>query len=184
MSTATMLSPLKSVGYELPIPPRSGDWQIDPELSFLELRVRQLHRTRALEAPIVAGLVRLADAASGCAIRIRLGAAPTRRGSNRATDWLRSAGLDSLDEPLRFDSQLLLASPYGWRMCGRIRAKHIDSLLVADAHVHRVCTQPDGHDGMVVTATGAITRTRTHDLSDMLLGSRVAVRMHTYLIHD
>jgi hypothetical protein len=150
----------------------------------MELRLRQLHRTRALEAPIASGVVSLADTASGCAIRLRLGAGLTRGGSRRAADWPRLTGLDSLERPLRFDSQLLLASPHGWRMCGRIRAEHLDSLLVADAHVHRVCTQPDGHDGMVVTAAGAIVRSRTHDLNDMLLGSRVAVRIHTYLIHD
>jgi hypothetical protein len=184
MSIATLLSPLKCVGYALPTPPRTGSWLIDREVSFIELRMRELHRTSVLEAPLQDGEISLADTASVSGIQLRLGAAFARRGSRRAAQWLTAAGLDSVDEPLHFDSRLLLASPHGWRMCGRLRGARLDAMFVADAHLHDIHTQADGHDAMVMTACGSIERSRTHDLNDVLLGSRVAVRMHTHLIHD
>jgi uncharacterized protein YunC (DUF1805 family) len=69
-------------------------------------------------------------------------------------------------------------------MCGRLRAEHLDEMLIADTRIHGVRTQTDGHDGMVITASGAITRARTRELSDALLHVRMNVRIHTYLIHD
>ena len=183
MSSSMLLSPLKCVGYALPTPPRPGSWLIDREVSFIELRMREPHRTSVLEAPLQDGEVSLADTASGSGIQLHLGAAFTRRGSSRAANWLRAAGLDSVDEPLRFDSRLLLASPHGWRMCGRLRGARLDAMLVADADLHDVHTRADGHDAMVMIASGSIERSPTRDLNDVLLGSRVAVRMHMYLIH-
>jgi uncharacterized protein YunC (DUF1805 family) len=184
MTATTHLTPLKSAGYALPLPPRTGNWQIDPTVSYIELRVRELHRTSVLEAPILGGEANVTDTASTSDIQLRLGSAFTRRASTRAGNWMRAAGLDSLEQPLRFDSQLLLASPQGWRMCGRLRAERLDALFVADARIHGVRTQTDGHDGMVITASGTITRARTRELSDALLHARVSVCIHAYLIHD
>jgi hypothetical protein len=184
MTTSTLLCPLKCVGYALPTPPRSGSWLIDRRVSFVELRLRELHRTSVLEAPLQDGEVSLADTASVSGIQLQLGAAVTRRGSRRAGKWLRAAGLDSVDQLLRFDSRLLLASPHGWRMCGRLRGARLDAMLVADARLHDIHTQADGHDAMVVTANGSVERSRTPELNDILLGSRVAVRIHAYVVHD
>lgn len=184
MSSSTLLSPLKCIGYALPTPPRPGSWHIDREASFIQLLVRELHRTSVLEAPLHDGELSLADTASVSGICLHLGAAFTRRGSRRAAGWLKAAGLDSVDEPLRFYSRLLLASPDGWRMCGRLRGARLDAMLVADAHLHDIHTQADGHDAMVMTATASIERSRTNDLNDKLLATRVAVRMHAYVIHD
>jgi uncharacterized protein YunC (DUF1805 family) len=184
MTTTTLLTPLKSAGYALPLPPRTGNWQIDPTVSYIELRVRELHRTSVLEAPILDGEAEVTGTASTSKLQLRLGSAFTRRASTRAGNWMRAAGLDSLEQPLRFDSQILLASPQGWRMCGRLRAEHLDEMLIADARIHGVRTQTDGHDGMVITASGAITRARTRELSEALLHVRVNVRIHAYLIHD
>jgi hypothetical protein len=49
-------------------------------------------------------------------------------------------------------------------MCGRLRGARVDA--------------------MVMTATGSIDRRRFCDLNDAALGSRIAVRMHTHLIHE
>jgi hypothetical protein len=184
MTASRLLTPLKSAGYALPVPPRTGRWQIDPHVSFVELRVRELHRTSVLEAAIVDGAAHLTDTASTSGIRLQLGAAFARRESRRATSWMRLAGLDSIEQPPRFESRRLLAAPHGWRMCGQLRAERLDAMLIADARVHSVRTLTDGHDGMVMTASGAITRTRTGELSEVLLRSRVAIRIHTYLIHE
>ena len=184
MSNWTVFSPLKRVGYALPTPPRPGSWLIDREASFIELRLRELCRTRLLTARLQDGEVSLADTASVSGIQLHVGTVSARHGSSHTTHWLRAAGLDAVDEPLSFDSRLLLASPHGWRMCGRLSSAHLDAMLVADAHLHDIHTQSDGHDAMVMTATGSIGRRRMHDVNDVLVGSRVAVRMHAHLIHD
>jgi len=184
MTAATLLTPLKSAGYALAVPPRTGNWQIDPGVSYLELRLRELHRTSLLEAPIIHGQAHLTDTASTSWIQLQFGAAYGRRGSSRATAWMRSAGLDSRERPARYDSRMLLASPRGWRMCGQLHGESLDAMLIADAHVLNVLTRSDGRDAMVMTAYGCINRTRSGDLSQALVRSRVAVRIHAYLVHD
>ena len=168
----TAPAPLMPAGYALPAPPRTGSWRIDPGVSYLELRVRELHRTSVLEAAIVDGEAHLTATASTSGIWLQLGAA-VARGSSRATDWMRVAGLDSIAQPPRFHSGILLAAPHGWRMCGQLRAERLDAMLIADAQVHSVRTQTDGHDVMVMTARGAITRTGTRGLNAVLLRRRV-----------
>jgi hypothetical protein len=184
MNNSTVFSPLKCVGYALPTPPRPGSWLVDRESSFIELRLRELYRTRVLTAPVQGGEVSLAATASVSGIQLQLGAVSARHGSSHTTHWLRAAGLDGDDEPWRFDSRLVLASPHGWRMCGRLRGTRVDAVFVADAHLCDIRTRSDGHDAMVMIATGSIDRRRFCDVNDALLGSRVAVRMRAHLVHD
>ena len=175
---------MKSVGYALAIPPRTGTWQIDPSLSHMELCVRELYRTSVLEAPIVEGAIHLTGHASASRLRLQLGAAFDRRASVRATEWMRSAGLDSAGQPPRFDSRVMLAAPQGLRMSGQLCAERLNATLMADARIHGVHTHPDGHDAMAMTATGAITRTRTLTFREALFRSPVVIRIHAYLVHD
>jgi len=183
--TATRsLTPLRCGGYGLPVPPRSGVWYLDPTLSSIELRVRELHRTSVLQAPAVDGVAQLTETAGTSSIELRFGPPSTHRASTGTGNWMRFAGLDSQTEPLRYGSGHVLASPHGWRMCGRLQAEHLDELLIADARIHDVYTRLDGHDAMDVIAVGAIRRPRSRQLGDALLRSRVTVRVRAHLVHD
>jgi hypothetical protein len=184
MTAVTRLTPMKCAGYALPTPPRPGTWRIDPTRSIVELRLRDLHRRSIVLAPIRHGDVSLNDRAGTSAIRLRLGIAGTRHGTRRAARWLEAVGLDSLEHSSEFGSELFLAAPDGWRMSGRLRAANLDAMLVADVRIHSVSTQSDGHDAMVLSATGTISRGPAPGLSDHTLGKRVAVRITARMLHD
>ncbi|MDQ1722057.1 MAG: hypothetical protein QOI26_1791 [Pseudonocardiales bacterium] len=184
MTAVTPLTPLKCAGYALPTPPRCGTWQIDPARSVLELRLRDLHRRSVLLAPIRHGDVSLTERAGTSAIRLRLGIAGIRHGTRRAARWLEAVGLDSLDQPSEFGSELFLAAPDGWRMSGRLSSANLDAMLVADVRIHSVSTQPNGQDAMVLTAAGTISRGHAPGLSNHTLGKRVTVRIAARMLHD
>jgi hypothetical protein len=184
VTTVTPLTPLKCAGYALSTPPRSGTWRIDPRRSIVELRLRDLHRMSILLAPIRHGDVNLSDRAGTSAIRLRLGITGIRHGTRRAARWLEAVGLDSLENPSEFDSELFLAAPDGWRMSGRLRAENLDVVLVADVRIHNVSTQPDGHDAMVLTAKGTISRGPAPGIGQHTLGKRVGIRVAARMLHD
>ena len=98
--------------------------------------------------------------------------------------WLDHRGFGSVDFPAVFGSSILLASPDGWRMYGRLTAESLDAVLVADAHVESVRTDAHGHDAIFVNAVAAISRGRAFGTTDFTLGPRVAVRVRAHLIHD
>ena len=184
MTAVRGLSPLRAGGYGLPLPPRPGSWQVEPRRSTLELRVRELHRTSRLEAPVVAGEIAMTTAAGTSALALQFGAPSTEHASTMAGTWARDVGLDDPDQSLRYASSHVLASPYGWRSCGRLGSERFTALLVMDARIHAVYTRLDGHDAMDVTAVGAIRRPWTSRLGESLLRSRVLVRIRTHLVHD
>ncbi|MDX6207494.1 MAG: hypothetical protein QOF39_3551 [Frankiales bacterium] len=184
MTAVTPLTPLKCAGYALPTPPRCGTWQIDPARSVLELRLRDLHRRSFLLAPIRHGEVHLTERAGTSAIQLRLGIAGIRHGTRRVARWREAVGLDSLDQPYEFGSELFLAAPDGWRMSGRLSAANLEAMLVADVRIHTVSTQPNGQDAMVLTAAGTISRGHAPGVSNHALGKRVAVHIAARMLHD
>jgi len=183
--TATRgLSPLRAGGYGLPVPPRPGSWRVEPRRSCLELRVRELHRTSRLEAPVTAGEISMTPAAGTSALALQFGTPSTEYASVMTGAWARDVGLDDPDRPLRYASSHVLAAPHGWRSCGRFGSERFTALLVMDARIHAVYTRLDGHDAMDVTAIGAIRRPWTSRLGESLLRSRVLVRIRTHFVHD
>ena len=188
MTATRGLSPLRAGGYGLPAPPRPGSWRIEPGRSSLELRVRELHRTSRLAAPVVAGEISMTASAGTSALALHFGSPSTERASAMTSTWAHDVGLDDPDRPLRYASSHVLASPYGWRCCGRLGSErsggHFSALLVMDARIHAVYTRLDGHDVMDVTAIGAIRRPWTSRLGESLLRSRVLVNIRTHFVHD
>jgi hypothetical protein len=184
MTSATLLTPLKVAGYRLTIPPRSGIWRIDPKFSVFELRLRDGRRTSLLTAPVREGQLTLTEPVSTSTIRFRLDAAKLRHGTRRAAGWLQTAGLDNTSGPSLFASDIVLASPRGWRMSGRLRTQRLNELFIADVSIHSVSTHPNGRDAMVLTAVGSLARCRLPGLTQLALGKRVYVRLCADLIHD
>jgi uncharacterized protein YunC (DUF1805 family) len=184
VTPATPLTPLRGAGYDLPLPPRPGTWRIDPAASFVQLCLRTLHRHSFFSAPVRHGSALLTEAAGTSAVDLRFDSDWTRRGTRQAVRWLDRQGFGSADYPAVFGSSVLLASPDGWRMCGRLSAEHLDAVLVADARISGVRTQVNGHDAMLVYAVGAISRGQALGVADFTLGPRVAVRIRARLIHD
>lgn len=180
----TPLTPLRSAGYDLALPPRAGFWRVDPAGSFVQLCLRTLHRRSYFSAPVRQGSALLTDAAGTSAIDLRFDSHWTRRGTRQAVRWLDRQGFGSPEWPAVFGSSVLLASPDGWRMCGRLSAEHLDAVLVADARISGVRTDSNGHDAMLVHAVGAISRGQSLGVADFTLGPRVAVRIRTRLVHD
>jgi uncharacterized protein YunC (DUF1805 family) len=184
VTPATELSPLKGAGYALAVPPRQGTWRIEPAVSFIQLRLRSLCRRSVFTAPVGEGAVRLTAAAATSAIDLRFDPYWSRRGNRQAAHWLDRHGFGNVDVPAVFGSSILLASPDGWRMCGRLRAQHLDAVLVADVRITDVRTRADGRDAMLVNAIGVISRGTALGVTDFTLGPRVAVWIRAQLVHD
>ena len=184
MNAQPELTSLKGAGYGLPAPPRAGTWRIEPVRSFIQLRMRNLGRHSIFSAPVGHGSARLTDKAATSTIDLRFDPCWSRSGTRQAAAWLDRQGFGSVDVPAVFGSSILLASPDGWRMCGRLRAESMDAVLVADARITEVHTRRDGHDAMFVNAIGAISRGDAFSVSDFTLGPRVAVWIRAQLIHE
>jgi hypothetical protein len=183
MTAAALLTPMRTPGYGLAVPPRAGTWRVNPAASYVQLCIRHAYRRSFFTTAVHQGAARLTDLAGSSAVELRFDSHWTGQGTHQAAQWLEQQGFGSVEFPGLFGSELILASPDGWRMSGWLSAARLETFLVADARIEGVRTQPNGQDAMLVRAVGAIPRHR-QGVRELQRTPRVSMRIQAQLIHD